>query len=80
MDRATSRVSSSNSSMSTVVSMSAAAASGTRPGPADIQFVAHQVATLGRTFVAVDGGMSDNPRVALDNAKDTVPLAVHVDR
>lgn len=29
----------------------------------------------GRTFVAVDGGMSDNPRVALYNAKYTVALA-----
>jgi diaminopimelate decarboxylase len=29
----------------------------------------------GRTFVAVDGGMSDNPRVALYGAKYTVALA-----
>jgi diaminopimelate decarboxylase len=29
----------------------------------------------GRTFVAVDGGMSDNPRVALYDAKYTVALA-----
>jgi diaminopimelate decarboxylase len=29
----------------------------------------------GRTFVAVDGGMSDNPRVALHGAKYTVALA-----
>lgn len=29
----------------------------------------------GRTFVAVDGGMSDNPRVALYGAKHTVALA-----
>ena len=29
----------------------------------------------GRTFVAVDGGMSDNPRVALYDAKYTVVLA-----
>lgn len=31
--------------------------------------------TGGRTFVAVDGGMSDNPRVALYGAKYTVALA-----
>jgi diaminopimelate decarboxylase len=31
--------------------------------------------TRGRTFVAVDGGMSDNPRVALYGAKYTVALA-----
>ncbi|MDT5077513.1 MAG: diaminopimelate decarboxylase [Mycobacterium sp.] len=40
----------------------------------------HRVVTLksrprGRTFVAVDGGMSDNPRVALYDAKYTVALA-----
>jgi diaminopimelate decarboxylase len=29
----------------------------------------------GRTFVVVDGGMSDNPRAALDGAKYTVALA-----
>jgi diaminopimelate decarboxylase len=29
----------------------------------------------GRTFVAIDGGMSDNPRIALYGAKCTVALA-----
>lgn len=46
-----------------------------RAGVTLYRVVAVKSQTGGRTFVAVDGGMSDNPRVALYGAKYTVALA-----
>lgn len=46
-----------------------------RAGVTLYQVCAVKTQSGGRTFVAVDGGMSDNPRVALYGAKYTVALA-----
>lgn len=46
-----------------------------RAGVTLYRVVAVKPQSGGRTFVAVDGGMSDNPRVALYGAKYTVALA-----
>jgi diaminopimelate decarboxylase len=46
-----------------------------RAGVTLYQVCAVKTQPAGRTFVAVDGGMSDNPRVALYGAKYTVVLA-----